>query len=102
MNAQIKKGILEICILHLLLQQDSYGYPLMQNMKSYFPEIDESTIYAILRRLNKEGLTDTYQGKESNGPSRKYYHITEQGKERLNQYLMDWNTMKKILQDMGI
>lgn len=102
MNAQIKKGILEMCILYLLSQEDYYGYPLMQKMKSYFPEVDESTFYAILRRIYKEGWTSIYEGKESNGPSRKYYHLTEQGRERLRADLNDWNLMKNILYELGI
>lgn len=102
MNAQIKKGILEMCILYLLAKEDYYGYPLMQKMKSYFPEVDESTFYAILRRLNKEGFTDTYQGKESNGPNRKYYHLTVSGQEKLRQHISDWEQMKEIMIDIGL
>ena len=102
MNAQIKKGILEMCILYLLSQEDYYGYPLMQKMKSYFPDVDESTFYAILRRLNKEGATDIYPGKESNGPNRKYYRLTVSGQEMLRQHISDWEQMKEIMLDMGL
>lgn len=102
MNAQIKKGILELCILFFLSQQDDYGYPLMQKMKIHFPDVEASTIYAVLRRLKKEGLANTYTGKESYGPDRKYYHITGEGKERLKQNLADWNQINRILKEMGI
>ena len=91
-----------MCILYLLSQEDYYGYPLMQKMKSYFPDVDESTFYAILRRIYKEGLASIYEGKESNGPSRKYYHLTVSGQEMLRQHISDWEQMKEIMLDIGL
>ena len=73
MDAQIKKGIIEMCILKYISEKDQYGYPIMQKMEKYFPENDNSSIYVILRRLKSEGYTETYEGSESGGPVRKYY-----------------------------
>ena len=102
MNAQIKKGVLEMCILFQLSKEDYYGYPLMQEMKTIFPEVNDSTFYAILRRLHKEGAAGTYSGSESGGPQRKYYTITEEGKNRLEQYIHDWNLLKEKVEGIGI
>lgn len=60
MDSQLKRGILNICILQLLKQEDRYGYDIIKILQGLFPDTDESTIYAILRRLNKGGLTEVY------------------------------------------
>ena len=85
MNAQIKKGILEMCILHVISGEDLYGYDIIQRLHGFFPEVMESTFYAILRRLHKEGAATTFAGEVSKGPVRKYYKITEQGQQQLEQ-----------------
>ena len=77
MDAQLKRGILNICVLKLLENDSMYGYELVKTIQQYFRDTEESTLYAILRRLNKEGLTDMYYSDVSNGPVRKYYSITE-------------------------
>lgn len=102
MDAQLKKGILEMCILYVVQQREMYGYDIMKYMSVYFPEVDESTFYAILRRLNKEGLAEVYFGQESNGPRRKYYRITEQGKVRLSDSILDWERIKNVVSDIGV
>lgn len=102
MDAQIKKGILEMCILYKLSQQDYYGYLLMQEMKVLFPEVNESTFYAILRRLHKEGKTNSYFGKKSGGPQRKYYTISEEGRRSLQILIKDWNALIRKVIEIGI
>lgn len=102
MDAQIKKGILEMCILHLIAMERPYGYDIIQKMHSYFPEVTESTFYAILRRLHKEGAATTFEGTVSKGPTRKYYQITEQGQERLEKLKADWEYLRNITEEMGI
>jgi PadR family transcriptional regulator PadR len=102
MDAQLKKGILDMCILYYVSQNEMYGYDIMQYMHQYFPEVNESTFYAILRRLNKEKCTDTYLGTESNGPPRKYYRITDQGKIRLQANIQDWNNICNIVNTIGV
>ncbi len=102
MDAQIKKGILEMCLLKKLSQSDYYGYTLMQEMRKVFTDVNDSTFYAILRRLNKEGKTETYFGKESLGPKRKYYRITDFGIRDLNSSVRDWKELQNIVKQIGI
>lgn len=102
MDAQIKKGILEMCILRYIEEKTPYGYDIIQNLHTYFPEVNESTFYAILRRLKGEGAASTFTGGASGGPARKYYRITEQGIEQLEQMKADWRHLKMIVEEMGI
>lgn len=102
MNTQLKKGILEMCILHYIEKESMYGYDIIQSMHSYFPEVAESAFYAILRRLNKEGDAVSFRGEISKGPVRKYYTITEQGRERLTQMKDDWRYLKRVMDEIGI
>lgn len=102
MDAQLKKGVLEMCILFSISDREMYGYDIMQTMNQYFPDVNESTFYAILRRLNKEGSTETYFGEESNGPKRKYYRITNEGKDNLDQSINDWKNLIKNVNQIGI
>ena len=85
MDIQLKKGILDICVLSSLFDGPSYGYKIIKDLAP-FVEISESTLYPILKRLeqNKYVLvkTEEYQGR-----LRKYYHITDQGKKRIKEFL---------------
>lgn len=74
----------------------------MREMKLLFPEVNDSTFYAILRRLKKEGSADIYYGKESCGPKRKYYKITPDGIKTLETHIHDWNKLKEIITQLGI
>lgn len=102
MDAQLKKGVLEMCILYVIQQREMYGYDIMKYMGEFFPEVDESTFYAILRRLNKDGLTEVYYGKDSNGPRRKYHRILENGKVSLQKSIADWKNIQIIVNEIGI
>ena len=102
MDAQLKKGVLELCLLQCLAGEPKYGYDVIQTMHRHFPEVTESTFYAILRRLAKEGAADTFQGGESNGPTRKYYRLTEEGRERLAGMTADWRRLRGIVESLGI
>lgn len=89
MNTQFKKGVLEICVLALISKKDMYGYEIVQNISKVI-EVNEGTIYPLLRRLTKEGYFDTYILESSEGPARKYYKITELGKENLINLIKEW------------
>ncbi|MBQ4522289.1 MAG: PadR family transcriptional regulator [Lachnospiraceae bacterium] len=102
MDSQLKRGILNICILQLLKKEDQYGYDIIKKLQEFFPDTEESTLYAILRRLNKEELTDMYYSEVSNGPQRKYYQITEKGKECLEEYIESWHQIENIFSAIGI
>ena len=81
MSEQIKKGILDAYVLAFIKRNDTYGYKIVQNL-SAFIEISESTLYPIIRRLEKQGCLTSYD-LERNGRKRKYYHITKYGEETL-------------------
>lgn len=100
MDTQLKKGVLDLCILSLLMQEDYYGYKLTEKLAEYM-SINEGTIYPILRKLKEEKFLETYLQEESGGPPRKYYKITNEGKIRYKYLLMEWhsfnNKVKKII-----
>lgn len=80
MNTQYKKGVLELCVLALLHQRDCYGYEISEIL-SRRVDIADGTVYPILRKLKADGLLTTYLQEESGGPPRKYYKLTELGRE---------------------
>lgn len=102
MDSQLKRGILNICILQLLKQEDRYGYDVIKLIQEFFPDTEESTLYAILRRLNKEEFTEMYYSEVSNGPQRKYYKITEKGETCLKEYITSWHQIEQIFSVLGI
>ena len=79
MNAQFKIGVLELCVLVLLDKQDFYGYELIKRITNKI-EISEGSVYPVLRRILKQGYCTTYLKESTEGPSRKYYHLTDVGK----------------------
>lgn len=90
MNVQFKKGALALCVLVLTQRKDRYGYELAHTISQQI-DISEGTVYPLLRRLTVEGYFSTYLAESTEGPPRKYYTITEQGSEYLQQLLKDWN-----------
>ncbi|VEU82433.1 PadR family transcriptional regulator [Acholeplasma hippikon] len=94
MKVQIKKGLLDFCVLAALFSEDSYGYKLIQDTSDLI-EISESTLYPILRRLEENKYLVSYT-KEYQGRLRKYYGITSKGKQQVHQFLNEWKDMKKI------
>ena len=85
MNAQYKKGILDLCVLSLLKKRDCYGYEISEFLSCRI-DIADGTVYPLLRKLKADGLLTTYLQEESGGPPRKYYRLTELG---LKTYLAD-------------
>ena len=94
MDAQLKKGLLDVCVLVALQERDSYGYQIIKDV-SPIVEISESTLYPILRRLEGAQLL-TVRKAEHNGRLRKYYHITPQGLQRLEDFKAEWNEIVSI------
>lgn len=94
MNVQFKKGVLELCVLVLLDKQDRYGYELVQRISDQI-EISEGSVYPLLRRLTKEEYFTTYLQESSEGPSRKYYKLSDKGREYLHQLIAEWDTFSK-------
>jgi PadR family transcriptional regulator, regulatory protein PadR len=93
-NVQFKKGVLELCVLVLLNNQDRYGYELVQKISNNFM-VSEGSVYPLLRRLTKEGYFTTYLKESSEGPSRKYYQLTQLGQEQLANLLNEWREFSK-------
>ena len=89
MNTQFKKGVLEICVLSLVFEKDMYGYEVVQRISELI-EVNEGTIYPILRRLTKEGYFETYMRESSEGPARKYYRITVAGIKNMEELKKEW------------
>ena len=101
MDAQIKKGAIEMCVLHILNSDDSYGYDITEKISKYI-DVGEGTIYPVLRRLSDYDFVESYLKESNDGPPRKYYKITESGKERYRLIREDWlNFNKSILRFMG-
>lgn len=94
MDAQLRRGLLEVCVLASLRKEESYGYKIISDV-SPFIEISESTLYPILKRLEAAGYLTT-RSKEYNGRLRKYYMITEAGKARITESLEDLDEFKRI------
>ena len=95
MDAQFKRGILDICVLAVLNRGESYGYRLVRDVGELI-EISESTLYPILRRLESGGLV-TARSAEHNGRLRRYYRITGAGRERLRAFLSEWRELFRVL-----
>jgi PadR family transcriptional regulator PadR len=89
MNIQFKKGVLGLCVLVLLSRKDFYGYELVQAVSRNIA-IAEGTIYPLLRRLMKEGYFTTYIQESGEGPARKYYRITREGREYQAALMVEW------------
>ena len=90
MNVQFKKGVLTLCVLVLTLKKDRYGYELVQKISEKF-QIAEGSIYPLLRRLTKEEYFTTYLKESQEGPPRKYYRLTEKGKNHVQELVQEWN-----------
>ncbi|HLV08956.1 MAG TPA: PadR family transcriptional regulator [Halanaerobiales bacterium] len=86
---QFKKGVLELCVLVLLNKQDCYGYELVQKISQKI-DISEGSAYPLLRRLTKEGYFTTYLRESTEGPPRKYYKLTVEGRKYLEALLQEW------------
>ena len=98
MTFQLGSALLDACVLATLNREDTYGYVLTQSVKAVV-EISESTLYPVLRRLQKEGWLTTYDQPYS-GRLRRYYAITDAGREALARYRSEWDLNKKQVESM--
>lgn len=96
MDIQLKRGLLEVCVLAAIKDEPSYGYKIIKDMKPYI-EISESTLYTILKRLELAQML-TVQTTEHEGRLRKYYHITNIGLKRIEDFKTEWNEIMVIYQ----
>ena len=96
MDIQLKRGLLDVCVLSAIKNEDSYGYKIIKDMKPYI-EMSESTLYTVLKRLeNAEMLT--VRTSEHGGRLRKYYRITDAGLKRIEDFKSEWREVMRIYQ----
>ena len=94
MDIQLKRGLLDVCVLAAIKNEASYGYKIIKDLKPYI-ELSESTLYTILKRLETANML-TVRSVEHDGRLRKYYHITEQGMERIEDFKEEWKEILAI------
>lgn len=94
MDIQLKRGLLDVCVLAAIKNQDSYGYQIIKDLKPYI-ELSESTLYTILKRLESANLL-TVRTVEHGGRLRKYYHITQAGAKRIKEFKDEWKEIMAI------
>ena len=94
MDAQLRRGVLDVCVLAAIKNQDSYGYKIIKDLKPIL-ELSESTLYTILKRLD-EGKMITVYSIEFEGRLRKYYHITNLGLKRIEEFKSEWKELMGI------
>lgn len=93
MDAQLRRGMLDVCVLRSLTGGESYGYAIIKDISPYVT-ISESTLYPILKRLEGAGCL-TVRSAEHNGRLRKYYCITDRGRERISDFLTEWEDIMR-------
>ena len=94
MDIQLKRGLLDVCVLKAIKSEDSYGYKIIKDLKPCM-ELSESTLYTILKRLENASML-TVRTAEYNGRLRKYYHITSLGLARIKSFQREWEEMLSI------
>lgn len=96
MDIQLKRGLLDVCVLAAIRSEDSYGYKIIKDMKPYI-HLSESTLYTILKRLETAKMLTVHTA-EHGGRLRKYYHITALGLQRIEEFKDEWNEILAIYQ----
>ena len=94
MDAQLKKGVLDVCVLTAIRDEDSYGYKIIKDLKPIL-ELSESTLYTILKRLEESRML-VVRSTEFEGRLRKYYHITDAGLKRIQDFKNEWKELMDI------
>ena len=94
--SQMLKGLLEGCVLKIISEGETYGYEITSRLsKNGFEFINEASVYTVLMRLAKKGFIESETRKSEKGPKRKYFFITNEGVDYLNQFESDWNYVSK-------
>ena len=96
MDNQLKRGLLDVCVLAAIKNEDSYGYKIIKDLKPYI-ELSESTLYTILKRLGTANMLTTHTV-EHDGRLRRYYHITPAGVRRIEEFKAEWKEVDLIYQ----
>ena len=101
-NAQMRKGVLELCILSIVSKEDAYASDLIEKLKEAKLIVVEGTLYPLLTRLKNEGLLSYRWEESTQGPPRKYYKITESGQKALDEMAQDWREMVEAVERLLI
>ena len=96
MDIQLKRGLLDVCVLAAIRNEDSYGYKIIKDLKPCI-ELSESTLYTILKRLESASMLTVHTA-EHGGRLRKYYHITDSGIRRIEEFKAEWREIMSIYQ----
>ncbi|MBQ8254265.1 MAG: PadR family transcriptional regulator [Clostridia bacterium] len=94
MDIQLKRGLLDVCVLAAIKNEDSYGYKIIKDLKPYI-ELSESTLYTILKRLESANMLTVWSA-EHGGRLRKYYRITDIGRKRIEEFKIEWKEIVSI------
>ena len=90
-TTQLRKGLVELCVMHLLDRSEAYGYQVLQQLNAATGlELTESTLYPVLARLARDGLVKAREAPSPSGPTRRYYRLTAAGKSRLTDLTSQW------------
>ena len=92
MMIQFKKGVLELCVLSMLKQDDQYGYDVASKLSQSI-DVADGSIYLVLRRLKQDDYVSSYLEESSGGPPRKYYVITRKGEQFLDELILEWKQL---------
>ena len=98
-TSQLRRGVLELCILRLLRHRASYGYEIVTTLDALGPlAAGENTVYPLLRRLKADGYLETFTRDSPAGPPRQYYRLTPDGRRRLGAIEKDWSEMVRAVE----
>ena len=100
MDVQLKRGLLDVCVLAAIKDEDSYGYKIIKDLKPCLL-LSESTLYTILKRLEGAGML-TVRTAEYDGRLRKYYHITQAGREKRDHLISEWRELRDNMAALGV
>jgi PadR family transcriptional regulator PadR len=98
-QVQLKKGVLELCVLALLSRGDAYGYEIASRLATGI-EMGEGTIYPLMRRMQADRLVETYLVESQTGPPRKYYRLTPNGRARFESQKAEWTAFSAAVDDI--
>ena len=96
---QLKKGVLELCVLALLSRGDGYAYDIAARLAKGI-DMGEGTIYPLMRRLQSDGLVESYLQESASGPPRKYYRLTAAGRDSFVRQKAEWSAFSRAVDDI--
>ena len=99
-NAQMRKGVLELCILSIVSQQDAYASDILEKLKQAQMIVVEGTLYPLLTRLKNDGLLSYRWEESTQGPPRKYYRITDDGQKVLDRMALSWKELVEAVEQL--